>query len=144
MANGGTFRGVEVVGPAGWAALHAHPTTRPINDIIHFKTTSFTQGGVNVFRRQEPDPETGLLPLTGVEGFVGWMGLGGSLFQVPGIPCLGLAVMYLFLFQWNPELRIGFSYVPTLLTWFDLFNLKGKEMQQEVVNCFYKIEQAKY
>ena len=48
-----------------------------------------------------------------------------------------------YYFQWNPELRIGFSYIPTLLTWIDPFNLKGKGLQQEVVNCFFKNEQAK-
>ena len=82
MANGGTFAGVEVIGKSGWEALHASPTTRPLDGIIDSPATSFTQGGVNVFQRQEPDPETGLLPIPGVEGFVGWIGLGGSIFQV--------------------------------------------------------------
>ena len=91
MANGGTFGEVEVLGPTGWEALHARPITRPFNSIFHWMTTSFTQGGVNVFQRQEQDPETGLRPLTGVQGFVGWFGLGGSIFQVGNM--LGLAVI---------------------------------------------------
>ena len=32
-------------------------------------------------------------------GYYGWYGLGGSVFQ------------------WNPRLKIGFAYVPTLMAW---------------------------
>ena len=39
----------------------------------------------------------------GREGFYGWMGLGGSIFQ------------------WNPELEIGFAFVPTSMHIIDLF-----------------------
>ena len=61
----------------------------------------------------------------GRNGFYGWMGFGGSVFQ------------------WHPELKIGlvpkqnylkiilmfdfrFAYVPTLLNWVDLVNNKAR------------------
>jgi hypothetical protein len=53
----------------------------------------------------------------GREGFFGWMGLGGSLFQ------------------WHPEHQIGFGYVPTSLNVLDLYNERGKTYQAEVLKC---------
>ena len=70
----------------------------------------------------------------GRNGFYGWMGFGGSVFQ------------------WHPELKIGletqncfkfilnlfvfrFAYVPTLLNWVDLVNNKARLLQEEVVKC---------
>ena len=81
MANRGTMNGVTVLGESGWKALHAEAVTRPT--FFNF-TTSFTQGGVN-----QDQPKTDRnnskkehTPLPGTEGFFGWMGLGGSIFQV--------------------------------------------------------------
>jgi len=51
----------------------------------------------------------------GREGFFGWMGLGGSIFQ------------------WHPERRIGFAYVPTSLNLLDIVNERGKGYQAEVL-----------
>jgi hypothetical protein len=45
------------------------------------------------------------------------MGLGGSVFQ------------------WHPQHRIGFAYVPTALNTIDLFNERGKSYQKEVLKC---------
>ena len=39
------------------------------------------------------------------------------------------------MFQWHPELKIGFGYAPTLLTWIDLINNKARLIQGEVVKC---------
>merc|ERR1712018_950676 len=41
------------------------------------------------------------------QGFIGWFGMGGSIFQ------------------WHPELKIGFAFVPTSLHWFDFDNVRG-------------------
>ena len=38
-------------------------------------------------------------------------------------------------FQWHPELNIGFAYVPTLLNWIDLVNNKARLLQGEVLAC---------
>ena len=48
------------------------------------------------------------------EGFYGWMGYGGSIFQ------------------WHPGLKIGFCFVPTVLFQIDLLNERGAELQQLV------------
>ena len=72
----------------------------------------------------------------GRDGYWGWHGYGGSVFQ------------------WDPELRIGwdiyniyivcsiynilisrFAYTPTLLHWFDMQNNRGRQLQQEVRRC---------
>ena len=45
------------------------------------------------------------------EGFYGWKGLGGSVFQ------------------WHPELKIGFSYIPTDLNSHDWGNIRAGELQ---------------
>ena len=63
-------------------------------------------GGVEKFTKE-----------TGREGYYGWFGYGGSVFQ------------------WNPELRVGFAFVPTSLHWYDMTNTRGKMLQQEVVKC---------
>ena len=57
--------------------------------------TQFSQGGLNVYE----------------DGWVGWMGLGGSLLQ------------------WHPGLNISFAFVPTFLDWSDLDNARAKTLQ---------------
>ena len=58
----------------------------------------------------------------GREGFIGWMGLGGSIFQ------------------WHPQLDIGFAFVPTALHILDLLNERGKRFQTEILNCVRKLD----
>merc|ERR1719414_1727858 len=55
-------------------------------------------------------------------GFVGWMGLGGSIFQ------------------WQPRKQVGFAYVPSLVDWTDLANIKGMNLQACVMRCIEKVE----
>ena len=107
--NQGTLGGVIVLGEAAWRALHAEATPAVIVEVID---TNFTQGGVNKFE------EDG-----GRDGYYGWFGYGGSVFQ------------------WNPNLKIGFGYTPTLLHWQDPFtNHKGRLLQQEVVKCVQNLK----
>ena len=47
----------------------------------------------------------------GRDGYYGWMGYGGSVFQ------------------WHPRLRIGIAYAPTILEWFDMENNKARILQ---------------
>ena len=51
------------------------------------------------------------------EGFYGWLGFGGSIFQ------------------WNPELKIGFAFIPTVLNTIELCNERGALLQQLVKDC---------
>jgi len=113
LANGGQWQGVEILSPSAWQALHANPKDAAMG----FKTT-FTQGGIAKFST----PTNGSSRLEralnqGREGFYGWMGLGGSIFQ------------------WHPEKQIGFSFVPTSLHVLDLVNERAKTYQKEVLNC---------
>lgn len=114
MANGGAFDGHEIMSRGAHAALHDHPIERSMMAL----TTTFTQGGLATF----PAPKSSDTPIDrglneGREGFYGWMGLGGSIFQ------------------WHPERKIGFAYVPTSLNVLDFVNERGKAYQAQVVRC---------
>ena len=115
MAAGGTLDGRQYLSTEAWTAMHEHPVEAIMGGLL---TTRFTQGGVDRYipctadsSRLERDFNEGR------EGFFGWMGLGGSIFQ------------------WHPELDIGFAFVPTSLHVLDLLNERGKRYQAEVVRC---------
>ena len=117
MANKGQLNGKELMSVDAWNALHREPLEK---DMGVAKAT-FTQGGVALFGQQSFDNSLGRALNEGREGFYGWMGLGGSIFQ------------------WHPEHNIGFGYVPTSLNIPDLFNERGKSYQAEVLRCVAKI-----
>ena len=54
------------------------------------------------------------------EGYYGWFGYGGSIVQ------------------WHPELKIGFSFVQTLLSDIEMVNERGAVLQQIVKDCCTK------
>lgn len=54
------------------------------------------------------------------EGYVGWMGIGGSSMQ------------------WNPEHKIGFAYIPTDLSKFDFSNNRAARIQSICVEIAQK------
>lgn len=118
MANGGRLGEQQLLSPAAHAALHDDPIER---DMMSMNTT-FSQGGLASF----PDPSSGYGSkleaglADGRQGYYGWMGLGGSIFQ------------------WNPERKIGFAYVPTSLNVLDIVNERGKAYQAAVVDCLNK------
>ncbi len=119
MADKGSFDGKEFIGEEAWEALHADATEADMG----FITTRFTQGGVAAFSEVSVSSsplDSGLN--NGREGFYGWMGLGGSLFQ------------------WHPGFRIGFGYVPTSLNILDIVNERGKAYQAEVLKCVNKLK----
>ena len=118
MANGGRLAGRQIMGEAAFTALHGAPVQR---NMIAMNTT-FTQGGLATF--PAPSANDGALDIglnRGREGYYGWMGLGGSIFQ------------------WHPERRIGFAYVPTSLNVLDIANERGKAYQAEVVACVERL-----
>ena len=104
MANGGTLEGVQVLSPSAWESLHANPTREPIFGM----PIEFTQGGLGKFEKMEGFD---------VEGFYGWMGYGGSIFQ------------------WHPQHKIGFAFTCTMLHWYDMHNSRGRNLQTEVIKC---------
>ena len=115
MANKGSFKGFQVLSPSSWEALHSNHT----DGMLYTANSRFSQGGVNEFEEKDTSTTNGRL------GYYGWMGYGGSVFQ------------------WHPELKIGFGYVPTLLSWIDLTNNKARLLQGEVVKCARKIRDQK-
>ncbi len=118
MSLGGTWSGATYLSEEAWQAMHDHPVKADMG----FVTTSFTQGGVNLFT-EEDQQSTALerAANAGREGFYGWLGLGGSIFQ------------------WHPQYKIGFGYVPTSLNVLDLVNERGKAYQAEVLKCVENI-----
>lgn len=114
VSLGGKWEGVEYLTEDAWKALHGNPDTKDMG----FGTTTFTQGGVATFTETNENSAKRERDFNeGREGFFGWMGLGGSLFQ------------------WHPEHQIGFGYVPTSLNVLDLYNERGKTYQAEVLKC---------
>jgi len=120
--------GPMVMSAETWDLMHDNPTKHAIPG---FKMdTNFTQGGVNLFgpdgqMARQPEPheiETDYRAKFKPMGFVGWMGLGGSVLQ------------------WHPELEIGFGYAPTLLHFWDLRNGKAEKLQRAVVDCIKDIK----
>jgi len=119
MAAGGKWAGAEYLSETAWKSLHDHPVTAAMG----LSNTTFTQGGVaNFSKPSEPSTQFERAFNTGREGFYGWMGLGGSIFQ------------------WHPEYNIGFGYVPTSLNVLDIVNERGKAYQAEVLRCIEKIK----
>jgi CubicO group peptidase (beta-lactamase class C family) len=119
MSAGGSLNGKQYLSEAAWQAVHAKPAPAPMISAI---VTRFTQGGVDQFL--PCGPESTLLQRAlneGREGFYGWMGFGGSIFQ------------------WHPELDIGFAFVPTALHYLDLVNERGKCFQAEVLHCVERL-----
>ena len=108
MANQGTLGGLTLLSNKAWQALHSEATHAPIFGVVD---TNFTQGGVNKFE------EDG-----GRDGYYGWFGYGGSVFQ------------------WHPDLKIGFGYTTALLHWEDVANGIGRNLQQEVVKCVQNLK----
>jgi hypothetical protein len=43
------------------------------------------------------------------------------------------------IFQWHPELDIGFAFVPTSMHVLDFLNERGKKYQAEVLLCAARI-----
>ena len=80
--------------------------------------TQFTKGGICLFKNL-PDANYWEKEKfnKNCEGFYGWMGAGGSIFQ------------------WHPELEIGFAFIPTFLHALDMFNERGAKLQQLVKDC---------
>ena len=115
MANKGTLNGDQLMTEETWNQLHADP--RNVTEFSGIQTI-FTRGGMCYFSKaQTKDPASYMTRriVQDKDGFYGWNGFGGSVFM------------------WNPELKIGFSYVPTNMLFVD-FSARGGRFQQIVID----------
>ena len=124
MSAGGKFAGKEYLSEQAWAAMHDKTMEANMGGLL---CTRFTQGGVDQFvtctaQNTRLDREFN----EGREGFYGWMGLGGSIFQ------------------WHPQLDIGFGFVPTSLHVLDILNERGKVYQAELLSCIKRANTTKH
>jgi CubicO group peptidase (beta-lactamase class C family) len=119
LSSGGRWADREYLSQQAWAAMHADPVEAEMG----FGVTRFTQGGVHLFTEVDAKG-TGIDRAfnVGREGFYGWMGLGGSIFQ------------------WHPGHEIGFGFVPTALHVIDFLNERGKVYQAEVLRCVERLK----
>jgi CubicO group peptidase (beta-lactamase class C family) len=119
MSAGGKWANREYLSGDAWKAMHADP----VDANIGFGPTQFTQGGVNLFIETNANStKIDRAFNDGREGFYGWMGLGGSIFQ------------------WHPGHEIGFGFVPTSLHVIDILNERGKIYQAEVLRCVERLK----
>lgn len=120
MSAGGKWEGREYLSDAAWKAMHQDPSKAVMGSML---VTRFTQGGVDCFTPCTPESSRLEREFNeGREGFFGWMGLGGSIFQ------------------WHPGHDIGFAFVPTSLHVLDLLNERGKRYQAQILKCVEEIE----
>ena len=119
MAAGGKWAERQFLSETAWKSMH----DRPVAADMGFSATNFTQGGVNLFTEVGPNGNSLDRAFNvGREGYYGWMGLGGSIFQ------------------WHPGHEIGFGFVPTSLHVVDIVNERGKVYQEEVLRCVERLK----
>ena len=122
MSAGGQWEGTQYLSKQAWEAMHDNPLKADMGALL---TTRFTQGGVDSFTACGPGSTQAEKDFNeGREGFYGWMGLGGSIFQ------------------WHPGLDIGFAFVPTSLHVLDLFNERCKKYQAETLDCIARLAKS--
>jgi len=112
MANHGKFEGKEMLTKEAWELFHADAKE---GDMVFHKNI-FTQGGLAKFGPVTNETKVDRTFYERRKGFYGWYGFGGSVFQ------------------WHPDLQIGFAYIPSLLSWIDMANNKGGKFQELIVN----------
>lgn len=118
MSMNGVTAGTQILSQHTCQLLHEAAIDRSLG----LFDTQFTQGGVARFAPAKADASELERALNhGREGFYGWMGLGGSIFQ------------------WHPEYQIGFAFVPTSLHVLDVVNERGKVLQAEVLRIVEEI-----
>lgn len=119
MANKGTMNGKQLLSEETWNEMHSDPQSEIM--LPFASGTSFTKGGVNLFdlEKSQSIPFNKFYCSSPIwkhmdyqfhakrKGFYGWMGLGGSVLQ------------------WNPDLQLGFGYVPGELLILDFCNYKA-------------------
>lgn len=132
MAHKGTFNGKTIMSEATWDDAHSEPDLK--SELDAGMITNFCKGGFNqCVNTRDPSfkkPETPLSMdyvrdlvhdhFDNRVGYYGWMGVGGSIFQ------------------WNPEHKIGFGYVPFDLWMCDMVNKRASDIQKKIVEIVSK------
>ena len=120
-----------MIGKDGLEALYAEPRTLQSAG-MHYRT-SFTKGGLCKYGFDSISDCPEKWQMTDVaktweralhdhrEGFYGWMGFGGSAFQ------------------WHPELKISFAYVPSDLFALDFTCRRAAKLQSILVECVKRL-----
>lgn len=120
MANKGTLNGKQLMSRETWDAHHAGRTVKQMDNGTKADMNSGGHGhfGMTDEIMESAKPHNKHFALhahTGREGFIGWAGFGGSVFM------------------WNPELEIGFGYVPFNFITGDMNNKRGATIQAVVL-----------
>jgi len=117
MANKGKLGRHQVMSEKTWEIMHSDATVE-FEPYLENHTT-FNTGGLHVYSEKLLKSEIkGNLPDIDIafhrlsEGYVGWMGIGGSSMQ------------------WNVEHKLGFAYIPTNLSKFDFSNHRAARIQK--------------
>lgn len=123
MANKGRDDHIQIMSEDTWEQMHSGSDKAcpmyPFPPSVH---VNFSLGGINHFKvTGENAPLHMRTSCENRAGYYGWFGFGGSVFQ------------------WYPDYKIGFAYVPTLLAWEDMTNARGALLQKIVVECVIKL-----
>ena len=126
MANKGTFRDKQLISEDTWSKFHSEPKDENMDG---YWPNTFTKGGACIFGLQNgkvlerAQPWSKQMIINGNElreGWIGWMGYGGSVFQ------------------YHPDEKIGFGYVPFNFLDIDSLNKRGAQLQNIVMQCVKK------
>lgn len=112
IVEGGALKGGQhcrILSKEGVKNAHGNPVRKLMFGIMN---SPFTNAGWNMFEEKGKK---------GRDGFIGWMGLGGSVMQ------------------WHPKLRIGFAYAMNMLE-ITPTNERGRVLQEAAVLCAHNIE----
>ena len=112
-------KGEDLISNKAWTEMHSEPLREIMFQFPGSPIRSnFTKGGVYYFEKYEDEKFSEELFNGNHYGYYGWKGYGGSIMQ------------------WNPELKIGFAFVPTFLNQVtDPSNKRGGLLQKLVVEC---------
>lgn len=115
-------KGQGLMSESTWTTMHSKAELDVFGQMPNgVLRSNFTIGGLNSFQLPEnPLNEMEDKFYSNRHGFYGWFGLGGSIMQ------------------WNPELKIGFAFVPSMLNITDLSNHRGSVLQKLVTECCMK------
>eukprot|EP00095_Tigriopus_kingsejongensis_P003206 maker-scaffold50_size457468-snap-gene-1.14 protein:Tk03206 transcript:maker-scaffold50_size457468-snap-gene-1.14-mRNA-1 annotation:"beta-lactamase class c and other penicillin binding protein" len=120
ILNGGEFDDVRILSTTAVENMVDKPLKRFDHAFVGVQS-NFSQGGVNHFVINSDDTEQQKQAKRYRDGYVGWFGMGGSIFQ------------------WHPKHEIAFGFIPSLMHWYDLANLKAAKYQEETIKCAKKM-----
>ena len=127
MAGKGERHGMKLMSKETWEQFHSEPITKVdvAQPVPGLSPNTFTKGGVSFYDHPDIYSDKNNSVARWIreqrQGFYGWNGMGGSVFM------------------WEPELDIGFAYVPTLMAWHDLHGMRGLKLQEQVKKCVRNI-----